>query len=270
MFSISRSNVSILRPSIWSLQCPKSIYKNSETSSRNFKISRFQGSSVPLRHYSNCSCKGTLYLPGSDSDKNFRKPGFIINPEKSNLVPSQVLLFLGFSVDAKKMSFSLPDSKVQSIILSAVESTKGFVTKTKPVQWNVQCFKNCSPQSTSSLQMDPKSVDKHSKNLAHYTPEVRCESLSKQSVKKTLDLVSKKFENKLFKTNPPSTSGSFNYVRCLRSSLGSSPQICKNSGFLEKLSVFLAHKQKGVKSILCGAKILNPKSNKCSRSNLHR
>ena len=78
----------------------------------------------------------------------------------------------------------------------------------------------------------------------------------------------KKFENKLFKTNPPSTS--FNYVRCLRSSLGSSPRICKNSGFLEKLSVFLAHKQKEVKSSLSGAKILNPKPNKRSCSNLHQ
>ena len=42
------------------------------------------------------------------------------------------------------------------------------------------------------------------------------------------------------------------------------------SGFLEKLSVFLAHKQKGVKSSLSGIKILNPKSDKCSCSNLHR
>ena len=63
-------------PSIWSLRCSKSIYKNSETPSRNFKISRFQTSSVPPRHYSSCIHKGTLYLPRSDSDKNFRKPGF--------------------------------------------------------------------------------------------------------------------------------------------------------------------------------------------------
>ena len=94
--------------------------------------------------------------------------------------------------------------------------------------------------------------------------------MSERSVKKTFDLVGQKFENQLFKTNPPSTSGSFNYVRCLRSSLGSSPRICKNLGFLEKLSVFLAHKQKGVKSSLSGIKILNPKSRKCSCSNLHR
>ena len=204
--------------------------------------------------------------------KTLENLGFVINPEKSNPVPSQVVLFLGFIVDSKKMSFSLPDSKIQSISLSAqtVKSTKGFVTKTKPVHWNVQCFKNCSPRSTASLQIDPKSVDKHSKISVHHTTELRCENMSEQSVMKRFVLVGKKFENQLFKTNPPSTSGSFNYVRCLRSSLGSSPRICKNSGFLEKLSVFLAHKQKGVKNSLSGIKIFNPKSNKCSYSNLHR
>ena len=33
--------------------------------------------------------------------------GFVINLEKSNLVPSQVVLFLGFIVDSKEMSYSL-------------------------------------------------------------------------------------------------------------------------------------------------------------------
>ena len=47
LFPISRSNVSNLCPSIWSQRCSKSIYKNSKTSSRNCKISRFQNSSVP-------------------------------------------------------------------------------------------------------------------------------------------------------------------------------------------------------------------------------
>ena len=151
--------------------------------------------------------------------------------------------------------FQIQNSINQSECPDSVESTKGFVTKAKPVHWNVQCFKNCNPRSTSSLQIDPNSVD-----IEH----------SKISVKKIFHLVGKKFENKLFKTNPFSTSVSFNYVRCLRSSLLSSPRIRNNSGFLEKLSVFLAHKQKGVKSSLSGAKILNPKSNKCSCSNLHQ
>ena len=51
--------------------------------------------------------------------KTLENLGFVINMEKSNLVPSQVVLFLGFVVDSKKMSFSLPDSKIQSIRLSA-------------------------------------------------------------------------------------------------------------------------------------------------------
>ena len=51
--------------------------------------------------------------------KTLENLGFVTNLEKSNLVPSQVVLFLGFIVDSKKMSFSLPDSKIQSIRLSA-------------------------------------------------------------------------------------------------------------------------------------------------------
>ena len=50
--------------------------------------------------------------------KTLENLGFVINLE-NNLVPSQVVVFLGFIVDSKKMSFSLPDSKIQSIILSA-------------------------------------------------------------------------------------------------------------------------------------------------------
>ena len=128
-------------------------------------------------------------------------------------------------------------------------------------------YRSIQNQLTSTLRSQPITL----------VTELRCENTSEQSVKKRFDLVGKKFENQLFKTNPPSTSGSFNYVRCLRSSLRSSPRICKNSGFLEKLSVFLAHKHKGVKSSLSDIKILNPtlkilnpKSNKCSCSNLHR
>ena len=249
------------------------LQKLCEASSRNFKISRFQTSSVPRQHYSSCIYKGSLYLPGSDSDKNFRKPRFCYKSGKikSGTFTSGPLSRLNCGLKENVLFTSkFKDSINQSECPDSVESTKGFVTKTKPVHWNVQCFKNCSPRSTASLQIDPKSVDKHSKISSHYTTELRSENMSKQSVKKRFDLVGKKFENQLFKTNQPSTSGSFNYVRCLRSGLGSSPRICKNSGFLEKLSVFLAHKQKGVKSSLSGIKILNPKSNKCSCPNLHR
>ena len=51
--------------------------------------------------------------------KTLENLGFVINLKKSNLGPSQVVLFLGFIVDSKKMSFSPPNSKIQSISLSA-------------------------------------------------------------------------------------------------------------------------------------------------------
>ena len=136
VFPISRSNVSILRPFIWFQRCSKNIYKNSETSGRNFKISRFQDSSIPRRPSSSCICKGTLYLPGSDSDKNFRKPRFW---HKSGKIRSGTFssgpfsrLYCGLKENvlfASRFKNSISQSKCPD----SVESTKGFVTKTKPV-----------------------------------------------------------------------------------------------------------------------------------------
>ena len=84
--------------------------------------------------------------------KTLENLGFVINMEKSNLAPSQMVLSLGFIVGSKKMSFSLPDSKIQSISLSAqilLNQPKVLLRGCKPVHWNVPCFKNCSPRSTS-------------------------------------------------------------------------------------------------------------------------
>ena len=97
----------------------KSIYKNSETSrgtlrSLGFKIVVYLNNII-LAASTRELC---IYL-GQILIKNSEYLGFVINLEKSNLVPSQMVLFLGFIVDSKKISFSLPDSKIQSINLSA-------------------------------------------------------------------------------------------------------------------------------------------------------
>ena len=69
------------------------------------RSSRLQDSSVLRQHYSSCIYKGTLYLPGSDSDKTLENLGFVINLEKSNLVPSQVVIFLGLLWTQRKCHF---------------------------------------------------------------------------------------------------------------------------------------------------------------------
>ena len=50
-----------------------------------------------------CICQDQILI------KTLESLGFVMNLEKLNLVPSQVVIFLGFIVDSKKMSFSLPD-----------------------------------------------------------------------------------------------------------------------------------------------------------------
>ena len=55
--------------------------------------------------------------------------GFRINWEKSQLVPTQVITYLGFIIDATRMKLTLPEEKVQQIITDCQSATnKGRVT----------------------------------------------------------------------------------------------------------------------------------------------
>ena len=220
------------------------------------------------------STKELCIYQGQILIKTSENLGFVINLENSNLVPSQVVPFLGFIVGSKKMSFSLPDSIIQLISLSA----QTLLNQPKVPLRKLSQFIGMCNASTAVLE-----APLHYRSIQNQlTSTLRPQPISQQNydVKICLNSQSRKdltWWVKNLKTNcsrpihtPPPTSGSFNYVRCLRSSLGSSSRICKNSGFLEKLTVFLAHKQKGFKSSLSGIKILNHKSNKCSCSNLHR
>lgn len=46
----------------------------------------------------------------------FQQAGFQINEEKSSLLPTQSVTFLGYVMDTVKMTVSLPQEKVQQIL----------------------------------------------------------------------------------------------------------------------------------------------------------
>ena len=79
-----------------------------------------------------------------------------------------------------------------------------------------------NPRSTSSSQIYPKSVDKHSKISAHHTPELRCENMSKQSVKKRFDLD--------FQTNSKCLQNATSRHACIHPKLPSSKVFLLDSG----------------------------------------
>ena len=121
--------------------------------------------------------------------KTLENLGFVITQEKikSGTFSSGPFSRLYFGLKENVLFTSrFKDSINQAECPDSVESTKGFIMKTKPVHWNVQCFKICSPQSTTSLQIKPKSVDKHSKISAHHTTELRCENMSNSQSRKDL------------------------------------------------------------------------------------
>ena len=107
------------------------------------------------------STRELLYLPGSDSYENFRKPGFCYKSGKIKSGTFSSGLFSRLYCGLKEnvlFTSRFKDSIDQSECPDSVESTKGFVTKTKAVYWNVQCFKNCNPRSTASVQIDPNQL----------------------------------------------------------------------------------------------------------------
>ena len=93
--------------------------------------------------------------------------GFVINLEKSNLAPSQVVsrLYCGLKENVLFTS-RFKDSVNQSECPDSVEWTKDFVTKTKSVHWNVQAsstavlkaplhYRSVQTQLTSTLRSQP-------------------------------------------------------------------------------------------------------------------
>ena len=157
-FSISRSNVSILRPSIWSNDAPRAFTKSLKPPvgtlrSLGFKIVMYLDDIIlTASERELCIYQGQILI------KTLENLGFVINLEKSNLVPSQVVLFLGFIVDSKKMSdftFRFKNSINHSECPDSVESTKGFVTKTKPV--SLECAMLQELQSSKHLFITDRS-----------------------------------------------------------------------------------------------------------------
>ena len=45
-----------------------------------------------------------------------QSPGFVLNEEKSELVPTQKIVFLGFIVDSVRMSLALSQDKIDKIV----------------------------------------------------------------------------------------------------------------------------------------------------------
>ena len=114
VFLISRSNVSILVSTMLQEHLQNSKPPVGTLRSLGFKIVVYLDDIIL-----SASARGLCIYQGQVLIKTLENLSSVINLEKSNLVPSQVVLFPGFIVDSKKMSFSLPDSKMQSIILSA-------------------------------------------------------------------------------------------------------------------------------------------------------
>ena len=96
----------------WIWTCYESLY--TKISKVPFGLLRSIGHHSVVYVYDSC-LQGETYqaCPDdiSDTDKLLRELDFVIHTEKSLLIPSQTIAFLGFIISPKNMTLSLPDGK---------------------------------------------------------------------------------------------------------------------------------------------------------------
>ena len=111
---------------LWPQQCPQGIYKVDETSDGAPETARNSECDIPGRYLIDGRVETGV---GTMDTGDLRLLGFRINWEKSQLVPTQVITYLGFIIDVTRMKLTLPEEKVQQIITDCQSATnKGRVT----------------------------------------------------------------------------------------------------------------------------------------------
>ena len=97
--------------------CPLSVYESNEASSG---LSQRKGNQID-----NLFGLPTDYLqqsrdPVSSNQDLFQILGLVINETKSQMTPTQEIVFLGFHLSSAKMTISLPQEKMKRIKQDAV------------------------------------------------------------------------------------------------------------------------------------------------------
>ena len=102
-------------PAVWPSKCPKSVRKTSETSVVSPKAEGHSANSLPRRLFDNGRIKTTCTSTCSNNIEHLEGLGFVINYQKSLLIPSQQIEFLGYMVNSVSMSLSLPKDKLKKV-----------------------------------------------------------------------------------------------------------------------------------------------------------
>ena len=115
--NLERQSISIQSPSIWPERSASSVYQTIKTNRSIFKKTRH--SSYPVfRRYANyrllCSRDNAVY---SNSDEPACLSRVTIHKEKSITTPTQIITFLGFTINSITRQISLPPEKVTKTLI---------------------------------------------------------------------------------------------------------------------------------------------------------
>ena len=262
---LPQQTLPILRPTIWNFNSSSSVFQDPKAC---YALLRTRGISLIIYLDDLLIATGT-YIDCLNHTKQvislLESLGFRINYEKSIIIPTQKLEFLGFIIDST--SVSRPPSRenpVNKIVsLKASENKRNHFNKTAlKIHRSLHFSKiRCSP-STSTLLITsvpeklcftrlpilPHSVQSRGspEPRSHNRPKVvgRPPAVSQQN------------------TNSYKRPRSYHHIGCLRSGLGSMVQGKISSRPMVSGGNVLAYKPKGASSCIFGSKNILPISNK--------
>ena len=197
--------------------------------------------------------------------------GFRLNLEKSVLIPTQRVIYLGMVIHSLTMTFSLPEEKVSAIVQKATilkNKNQVSVREIYPVYRNVLSYSPCSkgssnPLSTTSTPSDNLTERKFTFKIPMLLNEIHasppCPARS--------GLVDTQSFHLNFKPNYTSSSRHLHSDRRFRPGVGRLSETPKDFGNVDKEPTFLAHKQKGINGNFSQSKVFPKIPGECPCSN---
>ena len=265
---LQQQALSIFRPTIRNFNSSSSVFQDSKACYCCSPHKRHISHHLSSRSTHCCRNVYRLSEPYETSKISLLESlGFRINYEKSGIIPTQKLEYLGFTIDTTSVTLAEPPRRknsVDTIISPKASSNKRYhLSKTafkihRPLHFSKTC---CLP-STSALSITSVSMKLCFKGSPILLQSVQSEASSEPRSPNRPKVVGKPPAVSQQNTNSYKRARSHHHIGCLRSGLGIMVLGKIGSRPMVSGGNVLAYKPKGTSSCKFGSKIILPISNK--------
>lgn len=265
---ISRDNIQVCCPSLWSERCTMCIHQNNERSNWQSKISGFSGLNIFGRSAVSCFKQRVVFKTVKDNYRTFSEPRFCNKFQEVNPNSDSTNRILGSAYRHKRhdlFTSSQESSKHHQNSISNANKQNGHIKGDKSIFGSLQFNKNDCATGPIAYSKSPKATDSEHKTVQKSTlGKLSKTGHSKSNVNSRFEVVDFGVGTKLYKSNLPSTSRHKNCYRFKRFRVGGSFQQSQNTRTLESKTDQLAYQCKRIVSSFPGPKAFGSQFSKCS------